>query len=438
MTMRSRASASLAAVAGVILVLAAGWLVPAHPEVVAVVALGVLALGLSAWDAALVPLLLLPLLYISQRVSVGGVDLSVSDAALAVALVPAAVLGSHRYTQPVRRILWLTAIYQVATLFTVVATPYVANVVEWAHAGLLVGGAFLVGWAVGREGRGPLGLRLMLVAACILAGWVLLTAARHLLVGSFEPVYLPFGMHKNFLGTVLGTTALVAYVRPSWLGMSRWAGATAFVWLAAAVTATQSRQAIVALGVALTVLVLRSRTDRRRSKAVLLLVAPALLVVLTLVRDQVASGDEFNSFYARLTWFADSLDLWETSPVLGVGLRWWYTDRFAVGFQPPNAEMEVLTSAGVVGLAAFLTLMVGTVVVLGGMDPAYGTLAMLVVLSRFIQGQLDAFWLAAQTSIPCVIAGICLGVQARHLDEGEAPGARQLQEEAQSTVELAP
>ena len=50
--------------------------------------------------------------------------------------------------------------------------------------------------------------------------------------------------------------------------------------------------------------------------------------------------------------------------------------------------------------------------VLWHVDPKYGTLALAVTLSRLVQGQFDLFWVAAQVSIPFVIAGICLGAQA--------------------------
>ncbi len=421
MSLRERLSPIVLVLVAALVALLLGWLAPQHPGVALVAAGIILVLGVTALDAGLVPLLCLPLLYVVQRIGAGSVDLSVSDAALLVGTLPALLFGQRPYTPPVRALLWLTVVYQLSTLFTVIAHPYPAGVIEWFHEWFLIGGALLLGWAVGRGGHGPAGLRLMLMTACVLSGWVLLQATRQVLDGSFAPIYLPFGMHKNFLGTVIAITALIAYVRPVWLGLSRRVALASFWWLALGLAATQSRQAVVALGVALVVLVLRSRTDRRRSKAILLAVVPAMVVVLTLVRDQAASDNEFNSFNQRLTWFEDSLDIWSGEPFFGVGLRWWYTDRFTGGFQPPNAEIEVLTSAGVVGLLGFLVLMIGSVLVLWRVEPVYGTLALLAVLSRFVQGQLDLFWVAAQCSIPFAIAGICLGVQALHREDGTDP-----------------
>lgn len=93
----------------------------------------------------------------------------------------------------------------------------------------------------------------------------------------------------------------------------------------------------------------------------------------------------------------------------GVGLRWYYTPRFPVTFQPPNADIEMLTSVGLVALAAFLILTVGILVVLWKVPQPWGTLAFAALLTRFVQGQLDIFWLGAQGTIPWLIAGTALG-----------------------------
>lgn len=134
---------------------------------------------------------------------------------------------------------------------------------------------------------------------------------------------------------------------------------------------------------------------------------------------QLTDGNEFNSANQRLAWYADSLRLWQDQPFFGAGLRWWTTGRTSYGFQPPNAELEVLTSAGAVGLVGFLVLFVGVLVVLWRANPAYGTLAFCVVLGRFVQGQLDFFWVAAQVPMPFVVAGICVGALARAEEHGD-------------------
>jgi len=405
----------------VLLGLAVGRLMPTQPLLGIGVALGVLGLGITAGEPAAIPLLSIPMLLVVARVGSGGLDLSVSDAVLFLATLAALVFAHRPYSPPLRNLLWLAAVYQFATLFTVIVNPYAANVIEWFHAWMLVAGASVVGWAIGRGGHAKLGLSLFLVTALVLA---LLTIAHGVLQfaqGNFSPVYLtwPYGMHKNFVGTVLGFSAITAYVRPAWMGWSRRAALAAFWVMSVGLLFTQSRQAILALGVVLVVVVLRGggeSIERGRSKAILLAVLPAMVLVGTLVKDQVLEGSQFNSVFQRIAWFQETLAFWEDSPWVGHGLRYWSAGQ-GPGYQPPNAELEVLASAGVVGLVGFLILVVGAIIVLWRLDPVYGTLGVAVLLSRVVQSQLDLFWVAVQTSVPFVVAGICLGVEALAREE---------------------
>jgi O-antigen ligase len=317
--------------------------------------------------------------------------------------------------------LWLVALYQAATLLTVIQNPYQANIIEWFHAGVLVAGGLLVGWAVGRSGHVKWGLGLLLVAGLVFAVLHILQAGAQYFEGNFSPIYLawPYPTHKNAAGTILAILALVAYLRPPWLGWSRRSALVAFWVLVVGLGTTQSRQAIIGLGVALAVLVMRRTTGRARSKGILLALIPALAGVSIMVQDQVQSGNEFNSVFQRLSWFQDSLDIWATDPWLGVGLRWWYTDRFAVNFQPPNAEIDTLTSAGVLGLVTFLALIIGTWLIARRVDPIYGIVAELVLLLRFVQSQFDLFWVSVQVTLPFLVLGLCLGALA-HRDAVES------------------
>jgi len=394
----------------------AGLAVPSQPLLVVAAALVVLGVGLSLVEPAALPVVALPALLVVVRVEAGGVDLSASDLVLGVAFWPAVLLAPRPYSPPVRTLLWLSALYQTATLFTVVANPVTANVVEWFHAWLLVAGALVVGWAVGRRGYARLGLGLLLAAATLLAVGTVVQGVGQLAAGNFLPVYptWPFDMHKNFVGTVLAFAAVIAYARPPWLRWSRhWTQAV--FWLAlAGIALAQSRQALVGLGVALLVVSLRRDPQRRRSKLVIFLVVPVLLFVASMVRDDIESGNQHNSVFQRFTYISDAWHVWLADPLFGRGLRWW---NDGAGVQPPNAELEVLTSAGVIGLAGFLVLVVGVLVVLWRLDPVFGTLAFSVVLARVVQSQFDLFWAAVQVSVPFAVAGVCLGAQAWHAEQ---------------------
>jgi len=57
------------------------------------------------------------------------------------------------------------------------------------------------------------------------------------------------------------------------------------------------------------------------------------------------------------------------------------------------------------------------------LDPAYGSLAVAVLVSRLVQGQFDIFWAAVQGSIPFVVLGICLGAKWHADRAAESPAS---------------
>ncbi|MDA8290212.1 MAG: O-antigen ligase domain-containing protein, partial [Actinomycetota bacterium] len=129
------------------------------------------------------------------------------------------------------------------------------------------------------------------------------------------------------------------------------------------------------------------------------------------VKDQLTSKNQFNSAHQRLAWYHDSLSVFHVSPWLGVGLRWWYTNRFPFQFQPPNAELEMLTSGGIVGLVAMFVLYGGGLERLRRLDWEFGTLAFAALLMRVTQAQFDIFWVTGQSSLPFMIVGVALGAR---------------------------
>jgi hypothetical protein len=249
----------------------------------------------------------------------------------------------------------------------------------------------------------------------------------------FEPVYLG-DLHKNTTGGMLAVAAVIAAARPVWLGWSRRWAYTAVALCSIGIFAAQSRQGLVAAVVGLLIINLRPRVrGGRRGKLIWLVAVPVVIFVIGEVNTELASGNQFNSAYQRLTWFAQSVSIWEKSPVFGVGLRWWYTDRFGVNFQPPNAEFELLTTAGIVGLLGFFAMFLAAAWMLAKIDPVYGTVGLAVIATRFTQAQFDLYWVAGQASLLWIVAGICFGVLARDralgVERGEQlmpPGAARL------------
>ena len=120
-----------------------------------------------------------------------------------------------------RSLVWIGVIYEVMTLFTVIANPYQANAIEWVHAGLLTVGALVVGWSIGREGHARLALTLILVACTCSASRRSCRALTQYADGDFSGVFprWPYDMHKNAAGCLFGLAAAMAYARPTWV---RW------------------------------------------------------------------------------------------------------------------------------------------------------------------------------------------------------------------------
>jgi len=379
-----------------------------------VIAAFVIAASLTASKPLAIALFAMPGLMISQRIGIGGAELSVSDAALAAAFGTALLLGQRPYSKPLRQLLWLNLLYQFATLFTVIVNPYLANTVEWFHAWLLVSGALIIGWALGAAGYARTALSVLVFTACVIAAVTVVEAVAGYAIGDFGPAApsWPIPMHKNFVGTVFAFAAVVAFLNPDWVGWTRGWSRLAFVLLVAGVVVSQSRQALIGLMAAIMIAVIRRSTSRRSRILVLLLLIPAGWLIVSMVAEQIQSQNEHNSVFQRLDWFREVYHYWRESPIFGHGLRYW-REPGSLGYQPPQGELEVLASAGVVGLAAFIVMWIGILLVLWHVHPRFGTLAVAIVLTRIVQAQFDLFWVAAQVSIPFVIAGICLGAMAR-------------------------
>jgi len=419
-----RASEPLTLVVALAVAVAVGVNVPGRPMVAVVAALLLLVLGVTLVDPLFLPTLAVPLVVVSMRVGDATTNLSLSDVALAAGVLPALVLVHRRFTPPMNWLVLLNVVYQFATLFAVAAHPFRANIVEWFHAWVLVGGALVVGWAVGRDGRARLALRLLAGAILLVAVGTVWTAVDQYLRRDFGPVYptWPFPMHKNLAGPVLGLGAAIVYVRPSWAGWRPRTATALFVVFVVSALLTQSRQALIGLGVVLVLVVVNAPKEQRRSRSIFVVVLTLLALSVTMVQDQIASGDRFNSAYQRLSWFSDAVRIWSEDPWFGQGLRWWYQPERFGAVQPPNAELEVLTSVGLVGLVGFLVLFVGTILVLRRVPRDYAQLALVVVVSRLVQAQFDLFWVAVLGSIPWLVVGLCLGAQA-WADEHDHDGA---------------
>ncbi len=379
----------------------------------------VLGLGLLSIDMSLLPVVAFPAMLVLQRV---GGALSVSDFVLFVCTLVALLQVRLGQSVELRRLLWMVVGYQACLLPALVANPYKANYIEWVHELFLVGGSLIVGWVVGNSGHARVAVGLYCVPVVILAVLVCLQAPAH----HFGPQNF-WIFQKNALGDMFAFVAIIAYCRPRWLGWRLPVANAVAILCAVGTLACQSRQGTLSIVAGVAIVAVRSRVVGRRSRLILLGTIPMAVVAYVLTANQLASDNKFNSANQRLTWYGESLKVWDHAHWVGVGLRWWYTDRFAANFQPPNVELEILTSAGIIGLAGFLIAIFAGLRVLWQMDPVYGLLPFTIVAVRLVQGQLDLYWVASQSSLPWLIVGVALGVQTldRRRPTPDAPAAWQ-------------
>jgi hypothetical protein len=348
----------------------------------------------------------------------GGNNLSVSDAILFIATLCALPLMHLRGAVNLKRWMVLVAIYQATTLLSVVNSPNRFDAVEWFHQILMVVGAALVGWVMVERSRVRIGFRGYLLISSVLSVWAMVLWIAH----SLHPIAgLPYGLQKNTLGDLIVIAILAVHLAPTWIGFTdRWMGVLRYVCIAG-VIATGSRQAMIGLVVAVFVVTLRDRRllDRgaKSRKSVLMLLALALIaaVVYTGLSDEIASHSHLNSLAVRSASYAQTLKIWHTSPLFGVGERYWYNGHFPGSFQPPNAEIGMLATGGMVGLAGFLVLVVGTLWMLWRLPSALGSLALAVMVAHVVEGQFDIFWVTATGSVPWIIMGMTFAL-ARQSD----------------------
>ncbi|NTV39125.1 MAG: O-antigen ligase family protein [Demequinaceae bacterium] len=396
----------LIAVGAALGVLSAGFVDFAMP-----VAIAVLIIGLAARDLSLMVALAAPATLIVARV---GGALSVSDVVLVAATMFSLLMLRGRGAIDLQPLIWAGVGYLALAIPALVFNPYPANGLEWMHEVFLVLGSMVVGFVTGRQGKAGLSIGVYIVACSVIGLAAAIVAVVYFgQTGAFRPVYLG-DLHKNTIGGMLAVAAVIAYARPSWLGWSTRSTYVAFAFCGVGILASLSRQGLIGALAGVLIITLRPLVrGHRRGKLIWLATVPVVAFILREVHRQITSGDKFNSVYQRLTWFEQSVDVWRESPVFGVGLRWWYTDRFAERFQPPNAELEVLTTVGIVGLIGFLLMFASAAWLLAKMDPVYGTVGLAVLATRFTQAQFDLYWVAGQASLLWIVAGICYGVRAR-------------------------
>ena len=392
--------------------LISGYLAVREPKLAAVfLGLGAV-LALISRSPILIALLVAPASFSVSRLSIGH-GIALPDAVLLIATIlslPAlSKLGTPRGVTNIRR--WF-GVYFVAMIAIVVVHPSSRSLVEAGHRTLLVVGPLSVGAWIYISGRTRLALRLLVAVAAVVGAIIFIAEAAH---GFRATASLPVALNKNYAGSVLGLSMLVALAASRELELKPELRYAAIAAMGGGLVASHSRAAMVGLVVGIFVWFLRTHSDNRRRSFVIasLLAAGFLTYASFLVSGQVAdklATQNTNSVAVRNKTEEATIALWRTSPVVGVGI-YYYTDpayqevsRWLVA--PTNAVVEALAEGGIVLAAGFIIFNVGAVSVLLRYRNPLAVAGLACVADRLAHGMVDIFWTAGDASLPWLIVGM--------------------------------
>ncbi|HEX3980982.1 MAG TPA: O-antigen ligase family protein [Acidimicrobiales bacterium] len=379
----------------------------------------VLGLGIYVADPILLAVIVLPGSLLLQRVGGSGTNLSVAD--LLVFLAGVVCLFHVRWQEAgyLRQFLKGIVWYQAVLILVVMAHPNRYDVVEWFHRFSYLAASVLVGWVVASNGRTRQTLRLFLWCSALLA----VLAMEHAVTGHFQPAQ--WGSYqKNAIGAVMWVAVAVAQINPPWAQLRRAETRVLEVFCIGGLLASQSRQAAISLIVALVAVTVLNPDVRRRSKLVLLGLAPLAVAVYYSFSVAARNNPQFNSVSIRFGQIGDALHVWHLSPILGLGMRFYYLPQYITVTAPPNVIIDNLASTGIVGSIAFFYLVYMTMRTMGRLPYVFGTLGLAILLGHYVDGLFDIFFIGASMIPPFLIAGISLGMA--DADRREPVGAPML------------
>jgi hypothetical protein len=174
--------------------------------------------------------------------------------------------------------------------------------------------------------------------------------------------------------------------------------------------ASYSRQGVIVLILALVVAVLRNPDVRRQSKLMLLGLIPLVVAVYYSFSYAARTNPKFNSVSIRVSQLDAALHVWHLSPLFGEGMRFYNLPQFYVVTAPPNVLIDNLAETGIVGSLAFVFLVFITTRTMFRLPTAFGTLGLAILVSHYVDGLFDIFWIGASSTIPFIICGVCLGM----------------------------
>ncbi|HEY4927772.1 MAG TPA: O-antigen ligase family protein [Acidimicrobiales bacterium] len=396
---------------------AVGWLVVAALAAAAGVAVAlntfaglavagvVLAFGIFVADPILVAVIVLPAGILIQRVGGSSTNLSVADLLVFVGAVVCLFHIDWSKARHLRRFLRGIVWYEAVLVLVVVAHPFRGDIIEWFHRFSYLAGSTLVGWVIAYHGRARQAFRLFLWGAGLLA----LLAIEHAVSLHFQPAQ--WGVYqKNAIGAVMWVAIVIAQLNPPWARIPKVEARVIEVLCFLGLLASQSRQSAILVVVALGTALLLNSDVRGRWKMVIFIAVPIIAIVYYSFALAFQNNPKFNSVAIRFGQIGAAIHVWHTSPVFGLGMRFYNLPQYLTVTAPPNSLVDNLASTGIIGSLAFFFLVVVTMRAMTGLPRIYGTLGLVVLLSHYVDGLFDTFWIGALSITPFVIAGISLGM----------------------------
>lgn len=405
-----RRADATACTAVVVLGLAVGYFGSDRPRIGLVLVLLLSGLAFMAVRPVLAAVLSLPAVYGYQSLGLGP-SLGLSDLMLIagglLALPALARAGSLRALSPLNGAF---LVYLAFVTPSLIANPTAAAAQEVVHRVVIVIGAVLVGAWLVQEGRVKSALRLLVLLTVFFAIASVITW----LTNGQQPAY-PLGYHKNYVGSLLAFVLIIGLCLPDRLVMPTLLRVFAFGIIILGLLACQSRGAI--LGAALGGVIwlfAPQQGERVRGRARL---AAALLAVSfsvyagQSVQDQLTSSDvETNSVGVRRDVEAFTLELWRSSPITGVGIRYSSSGEYGrLARASNNAINNELAEAGIAGATGFVIFHSVVLALLWRLRrSALGVTALALVSGQLLHGMFDIYWSSGITPVPFIVAGMAL------------------------------
>ena len=206
---------------------------------------------------------------------------------------------------------------------------------------------------------------------------------------------------------------VVAQINPSWTGIGRTEARVNKYLCIGGLLASQSRQSVILLILAIGLASFLNPELRRKSKLLMLAAVPVAVALYFSFSIAARNNPQFNSVSARVDQISAAIHVWHLSPILGEGMRFYNLPQFITVTAPPNVLIDNLASTGIVGSLAFVFMVWVTVRTMFRLPYALGTLGLVILVFHYVDGLFDIFWIGASTIAPFIIAGISLGMADR-------------------------